>query len=185
MALRVGPVGPSREAGGGCLGGQDWARSAAFLADAADRVRTSPAGGPSAERARLQSMRAPTQAPRSRPRRCSSRLWHWRSAGGLGCSYGPTGRGAARRRGTSPGVHGPPRSLTGPRGCPPRRPLARARRRRARPGLGRVWGRRPSRRRPRPPRRLWRGAAVGRGPPPGARHYSGWHPSDQLRTGTD
>ena len=31
-----------------------------------------------------------------------------------------------------------------------------------------------------------RGTAVGQGlTPPGARHYSGWHPSDQLRTGTD
>ena len=29
------------------------------------------------------------------------------------------------------------------------------------------------------------GTAVGRGAPPGVRHYSGWHPSDQLRTGTD
>ena len=75
MALRVGPVGPSREAGVGCLGGQDWARSAALPAGAADRVRTSPAGGPSAERARLQSMRASTQAPRSRPRRSRLRRW--------------------------------------------------------------------------------------------------------------
>ena len=55
LALRVGPVGPSREAGLGSSGGQDWARSSGFNR-LVDRVRTSPHGGPSAERARFPSI---------------------------------------------------------------------------------------------------------------------------------
>ena len=55
MALRVGPVGPFREAGLGSSGGQDWARCSGFNR-LVDRVRTSLAGGPSAERARFPSI---------------------------------------------------------------------------------------------------------------------------------